>query len=202
MGRITRSELLYEGCYAHVISRSIRKLKLFKEAEDFKFFESLLLQAKRKAKFKIYHYCFMQTHFHLAVKIGDLKSFSSAMRDIKRDYAYKFHSKYKLSGPVWRERFKSLLIENEDYLYTCGKYIHENPVKAGLVREGCDWMYSSARYYELSETNRLVDGYDGDYKEVNGVELDEENFEGTSVIGSSFFRFQFMDSRRRARRVP
>src|ERR1017187_6515265 len=116
MSRVLRNQLLYQGCYAHVISRSIRQLKLFNDEEDFQFFKGLLIQAKTQAKFKIYHYCFMQTHFHLAVRMGDLKDFSFAIRDVKRDYAYKFHTKYKLSGPIWRERFKSLLIENEDYM--------------------------------------------------------------------------------------
>ena len=202
MSRIARYDVLYKDCYAHVISRSIRKLKLFKDDEDFMFFKKLLCQAKRKAEFKIYHYYLMQTHFHLAVRMGDLKDFSSAIRDVKRDYTYQFHSKYKLSGPVWRERFKSLLIENEDYLYTCGKYIEENPVKAGIVKQSADWIYSSSRHYELNESDELVDGYAEECKEVEGVALDKEEFEGGSVIGSSFFRFQFFESRKNSRRVP
>ncbi|MBF0511223.1 MAG: transposase, partial [Candidatus Omnitrophica bacterium] len=123
MSRVIRSQLLYTGCYAHIISRSIRKLKLFHDDADFLFFKGLLIEAKAKAKFRVYHYCLMQTHFHLAIKMGDPKDFALVMRDVKRDYAYKFHLKYRLSGPIWRERYKSLLIENEDYLYACGKYI-------------------------------------------------------------------------------
>jgi len=68
----------------------------------------------------------MQTHFHLAVKMSDPRDFSFTIRDIKRNYAYQFHTKYKLSGPIWRERFKSLLIEDELYLYMFGKYIEKS----------------------------------------------------------------------------
>ena len=198
MSRVSRNQLLYPGCYAHIISRSIRKLKLFNDEDDFKFFKKLLIQAKTKARFKIYHYCLMQTHFHLAVMMEDLKDFSFAIRDIKRDYAYQFHAKYKLSGPIWRERFKSLLIEDQRYLYACGKYIEGNPVKSQLVKQAIDWFYSSSRCYELNEKDGLVDSYargDKNYKEevMNGTD-----FESGSVIGSDFFRFQFFENRKRS----
>lgn len=199
MGRIRRKDILYAGCYAHVISRSIRKLRLFNDAEDFNLFKDFLIRAKTKASFQIFHYCFMQTHFHLAVKMGDPNDFSLGIRDVKRSYAYKFHSKYKLSGPIWRERFKALLIENEEYLYACGRYIEENPVKAQIVKQNTDWKYSSSRHYELNENDPLINYYGDDFKVSKKLSVDEESFEKGSVIGSDFFRFQFFDSRRRAR---
>jgi len=198
MSRVLRNHLLYQGCYAHIISRSIRKLKLFNDKEDFLFFKGLLIRAKTQAKFKIYHYCFMQTHFHLAIKMGNIKDFSFAIRDVKRDYAFKFHTKYKLSGPIWRDRFKSLLIEDEDYLYACGKYIEANPVKAQLVKQVIDWNYSSRRYHELNEKDELVDCYEKDIKLNAEIKMNEANFERGSVIGSDFFRFQFFENRKRS----
>jgi putative transposase len=198
MSRLSRNRLLYPGCYAHIISRSIRKLKLFKDDKDFEFFKELLIQAKSKAKFKIHHYCFMQTHFHLAVRMGDLKDFSFAIRDVKRDYACQFHTKYKLSGPIWRERFKSLLIEDEKYLYACGKYIEGNPVKSQLVKQGTDWGYSSSQYYELSQKDELVDRYARDVRNYKEEVMNGMDFESGSVIGSDFFRFQFFENRKRS----
>jgi len=139
----------------------------------------------------------MQTHFHLAVRMGDLKDFSFAIRDVKRGYAYQFHTKYKLSGPIWRERFKSLLIENEEYLYACGKYIEENPVKSQLVKQARNWIYSSSRYYELSEKDKLIDSYTKDDENYKGEVMNGMDFESGSVIGSNFFRFQFFENRKR-----
>jgi putative transposase len=202
MGRMKRNDILYAGCYAHVVSRSIRRLKLFNDDEDFEIFKDLLIQAKTRAGFQIFHYCLMPTHFHLAVKMGDPKDFSFGIRDIKRGYAYKFHSKYKLSGPIWRERFKTLLIENEEYLYACGKYIEENPTKAKIVSQNTDWKHSSSRYYELNEDDLLINGYkNSDLKLNERLIINEEDFESGNVIGSDFFRFQFFDSRKRARPV-
>ncbi len=202
MGRLRRNDILYRGCYAHVISRSIRKLKLFNDNEDFEFFKDLLIQAKERARFKIFHYCLMQTHFHLAVKMDDPKDFSIGIRDIKRSYAYKFHSKYKLSGPIWRERFKALLIENEEYLYACGKYIEGNPAKAQIVEKNTDWKYSSSRCYELNEPDLLIHGYDSDLSMNEKLVVPEGNFESGNVIGSDFFRFKFFENRKQSRPVP
>jgi putative transposase len=202
MSRISRNDLLYKGCYSHVISRSIRKIRLFDDGKDFDRFKELLLLAKRRAEFKIYHYCIMHTHFHLAVAMSDVQEFSCAIRDLKRSYVYWFHEKYRISGPVWRERFKSLLIADEDYLFACGKYIEENPVKAGLVHQSTDWVYSSARHYYLEEKDELLDDYCIQPRLIDGLIMDEKEFEGGSVIGSNFFKFQFFENRKISERVP
>ena len=68
----------------------------------------------------------MNTHFHLAVKISSIDKFSQALHYMKRDYTYWHNKKYKKVGPLWRERFKSLLIEDERYMYACGLYIEGN----------------------------------------------------------------------------
>jgi len=94
MSRAKRSQLLYPGCYAHIISRSIRKEKVFKEPEDFKYF---------------------------VVQIFSWEEFAKALNYLKKRYVFYYHAKYRLSGPIWRERYKSLLIEDELYLHTCVK---------------------------------------------------------------------------------
>ena len=195
VARIARSEVLYDGCYVHVISRSIRKTKLFIDNDDFEEFLKLLKYSKVELGFKLYHYCIMQTHFHLAVGIEGVGSFSKAMQFLKSQYSYKYHTKYKLSGPIWRDRYKSLLIEDAFYMRACGKYIENNPVKAGLVVQAKQWKHSSSRHYEGECEDDLIDNLEeyGKRKEVD-VDLKEEDFfENGPVVGSSFFRFQFKE---------
>jgi len=72
MARKARSEILYDRSYAHVFSRSIEKRKIFKQSNDFEEFRRLLLQQKKEKLFNIFHYCLMQTHFHMAVGVGFL----------------------------------------------------------------------------------------------------------------------------------
>jgi putative transposase len=66
------------------------------------------------------------------------------VQKLKSSYIRYFHAKYKLSGPLWRERYKSLLIENEPYLFVCGEYIENNPVKAGLANLSEEYPFGSA----------------------------------------------------------
>ena len=195
MPRIAREALLYDGCYAHVISRSIRKEKIFQDREDFLAFRSLLKTAKRQGGFQLFHYCIMHTHFHLAVMMPDAKAFSKAIHFLKSQYCFKYHTKYRTSGPIWRERYKSLLIENEDYLWVCGEYIEQNPGKAGLTKHANDWPYSSHRCYNESLKDELTDDYDigGNSRHVQEVCLDDERyFEGGIVVGSPYFRYATM----------
>jgi len=194
MVRIARQDYLYDGCYVHVISRSIRAIKLFKDEEDFCVFIEMLKKAKERANFRVYHYCIMQTHFHMAIQIAKFLDFSKAMQELKSGYSYKYHQKYKISGPIWRERYRSLLIEDEHYLYACGQYIENNPVKAGLVNSASDWLYSSRLSYQEGKVDGFVDGYEqyAQVKKKTDIFLEEEEFfERGSVIGSALFRFQF-----------
>ena len=119
-----------------------------------------------------------------------------ALQKLKSQYVYQFHAKYRLSGPIWRERFRSLLIEDEAYLYACGQYIENNPVKAGLVRESLEWKFSSSRHYLKGEADPVVDGYETASLPQLPSDVgsnDEEAFEKGRAIGSSYFRFRFKE---------
>jgi REP element-mobilizing transposase RayT len=188
MGRIARNELFYDGCYAHVFSRSLTKNKIFLVEEDFEKFKGLLRVAKLKGQFQIYHYCFMHTHFHLVVEMGEVRSFSASMKELKRMYTYYFNEKNKRVGPLWRERFKGMLIENELYLSACGYYVEMNPVKENVVRERTLWRYSSSRYYEWGNKDELVDSYERqEIPSYIDVE-DEDVFAKGSGVGSRMFK--------------
>ncbi len=160
VARLARTNILSDGCCLHVISRSIRKLEIFRDDEDFEAFRELLIKIKQEYGLKVLHYCLMSTHFHLAIKISTAEGFIRGLQKLKSQYVYKFHSKYRLSGPIWRERFRSLLVEDETYLYACGQYIENNPVKAGLVKENMQWKHSSSRHYQNSIIDPVVDGYE------------------------------------------
>ena len=192
MARKARAAVLYDGCYAHVFSRSIEKRRIFPGRQDFAHFKDLFVKAKEKERehFFIFHYCFMHTHFHLAVGIRSLEAFSRAMQWVKWQYTRSYNSKYKRWGPLWRERFKSMLIEDEKYLYACGSYIEQNPVKAGIVEKSCDWEYSSARHYEGHYKDNLIDEYEQQGMPEDIDVADEERFMRGWVIGSDWFRYK------------
>jgi putative transposase len=189
MSRVARNQILYDGCYAHIISRTIRKERVFKDSEDFELFRKQLIEIKNSHRFKIFHYCLMQTHFHLVVQIPAVEQFSKGLNQLKSRYIYAFHKKYRISGPIWRERFKSLLIEDEMYLLACGKYVEYNPVKAGLVNKIEEWEYSSGRYYLEGKMDGLIDSYNLPCL-IEEIDIQNENvFEQGHGIGSDYFKF-------------
>lgn len=202
--RVARTELLYEACFVHVISRSIRKIKIFRDSEDFKAFRELLRAVKHESGLRIFHYCFMHTHFHFAMQISTVEQLVRAMQKLKSRYAMQFHACYKVSGPIWRDRFRSLLIENEAYLSACGRYIEQNPVRAGLVRQASAWPHSSACHYQKNCHDDLLDDYD--FNAVSGysddVDINDESmFEEKLGIGSGYFQYQLRE-RLKADRKP
>ena len=159
MPRKSRQSFLFNGCFAHIMARTFESQNIFENNQDFCVFEFMLLKKKQEFGFLVHHYCLMNNHYHLLVKIPNLVEFSLAFKGLQRKYTEYHHKKYKREGPLWRERFTSKLIQDEQYLYSCGIYIEYNPVKANLVKSPEDWLYSSSRFYVKNEANRLVDTY-------------------------------------------
>lgn len=194
MARRARNEILYDGCFAHIFSRSIEKRFIFQDHLDFEYFLAGLREAKKKANFRLHHYCLMNTHFHLLVSLPDLNAFSYAMKWLKWQYTAHFNERDKRQGPVWQERFKSQLIENENYLYACGLYVEMNPVEAGMASSPDEWLYSSSRHYLRGQADTLIDSY-GHGDAPNDIEYKgmRDAFRRGHIIGSELFRLQFSD---------
>jgi putative transposase len=72
-------------------------------------------------------------------------------------FAHYYHATYNTSGHIWQGRFKSLLIEREEYLIVALRYIENNPVRAGMVRSAQDWQWSSIQQHCLRSYDGLVD---------------------------------------------
>ena len=187
MGRRARNEILFDGCFAHVLSRSFDNQQIYQDADDFETFKTLLLESKRRAGFLLHHYCLMHTHFHFLLSIPEIKKFSSALQWLKHQYTVSYNHRHKRTGPLWRERFKSLVVEDEAYLSACGLYVEENPVKAGLVSKSEDWPHSSAAYYLSGRTDALIDPYEFDGSLEKLPSIREAMFTQGSGIGSELF---------------
>jgi len=202
MGRKNRGHVLFDNCWAHVISRAADKRYILEDAEDFEKFKNLLQQSKINSGFKIHHYCLMNTHFHLVVSMKSVKDFSEGLKWVKWSYAKYFNFKVQRFGPLWRDRFKSLVIEDERYLAACGSYIEGNPVEAGMVSKNTEWPYSSSRHYELGQVDNLIDGYAVSREPVNIPENKENFFSEGHVIGSNLFKIHCEEQAFQSMPVP
>ena len=159
MPRPPRHSYLIDHGFYHVISRSVNNIAVFQDAEDFTHFLRLEGQAKHTFPIRLFHYALMHTHFHFVLQTIASIELPQHLYFLKRNYTRWYQKKYGWRGPVWRERYRSLPIENEDYLAACGLYVELNPVKAGLCQRPEDYPYSSAKKYFLEEHNDLLTEY-------------------------------------------
>ena len=157
MPRIAR--YIEENGYYHVISRSINQTWVLRDPEDFARFRTLIREAKGKFPVRLFHYALMNTHFHFVVQAITKDFLAQHLAYVKWHYTQWMRKKYGWRGPLWRERFKSLPIENEIYLAACGLYVEFNPVRAGLCDDLADYPYSSARKYFKGLADDLLDDY-------------------------------------------
>lgn len=142
----------------HILDRGNNRQVVFRGEQDFVYFLKLLKKYKKKLKFKLYHFCLMPNHIHLMIEPTVEGSLPKIMMRLTLAYSSFFNKKYRGVGHVWQGRYKSSLIDKEDYFIQCGVYIELNPVRAGLVARPEDWRWSSYRFYAFGEINPLIEG--------------------------------------------
>ena len=133
------------GIY-HVMLRGINRQNIFEDDEDREKLLQTLNNYKEKCGYKLYAYCLMSNHIHLLIK-EDKEALDLIMKKIGASFVYWYNWKYKRSGHLFQDRFKSEPVENDSYFLTVLRYIHQNPVKAGLVKNVEDYKWSSYNDY-------------------------------------------------------
>ena len=141
----------------HVLSRGNNRQWVFKEKQDFQAYKAVLKQLKQEQPFKLYHYCLMSNHIHLLLESNKQTQLSKMMKRLNLFYYNHYKKRYGYCGHFWQDRFKSLLIENDEYLLACGLYIERNPVRAGIVTSAQHYHYSSYNYYAYGKEDDLLD---------------------------------------------
>ena len=156
----TPREVSHTGIY-HVMARGNGKQEIFLDEVDNRYFLKLLIEAKNRHDSEIYAYCIMGNHYHLLVKSGNLSDFC---KEINQTYAHYYNAKNKTVGHVFQSRYKSFPVENGEYLTCVLRYIHNNPVKAGMVEHPKDYFWSSYKEYlsgeGLTTTGPILDLFD------------------------------------------
>ena len=142
----------------HILNRGNNRQIVFREEGDHIYFIKLLKRYKRELKFKLYHFCLMPNHIHFVMEPTIKGSFSKIMLRLTLAYTWYFNKKYGGGvGHVWQGRYKSSLLDKENYFIWCGLYSELNPVRAKLVERLKDWRWSSFLFYALRETDPLME---------------------------------------------
>ena len=132
--------------YYHIINRGVDQRVIFKEADDYEYFEALMCFYAKSFSITLHNYCLMSNHYHLLIEITQ-ENLSKFMRQLNMNYAIYFNKKYKRVGHLWQGRFKSWYVADEAYLYTLMAYIEQNPLKANMLKDIAEYPYSSYHYF-------------------------------------------------------
>ena len=132
------------------MSRGNRRLAIFKETSDYHEFLKCLAMTKETCAFTIHALCLMTNHFHMCIETEDVEIWK-IMHRLLLTYAANYNIKYKLTGHLFENRYIGQLIEDDRYFLEVSRYIHLNPVKAGMVREPLSYEYSSYGLYVAGE---------------------------------------------------
>jgi REP element-mobilizing transposase RayT len=141
------------GVY-HAILRGINRQTIFEDEEDATKFVETLGECRKKSEFRLYAYCLMGNHVHFLVKEGR-EDLGVTVKRVGASYVYWYNRKYGRCGHLFQDRYKSEPVEDDKYFLAVLRYIHQNPVKAGIVKELVDYPWSS--YREYLNNGRLVE---------------------------------------------
>lgn len=136
-----------EGLIYHVINRGNNRQPVFKDKEDFETFLIILQKFKEKYGFKFYAYCLMNNHYHLILEPTRPNTLSKIIQSITLSYLRLHHKKYGSSGHLWQGRFKNPVIQADEYLMECLRYVELNPVRARMVKTPDEYVFSSFAFH-------------------------------------------------------
>jgi putative transposase len=148
MARPLRIE--YPDAWYHVMNRGRRQEEIFTDHYDFGTFLKLLEQSTLLWDIRIAAYCMMSNHYHLLIQTPRA-NLSRAMRHIDGIYTQRFNRRHKMVGQLFAGRYRSILVDADAYLLQLVRYIHRNPLRAGMVTKPDQYPWTSHRGYLSDE---------------------------------------------------
>lgn len=204
--------ICFPGAVFHIIQRGNNQQEIFLNEQDYWHYLKLLLEAKKQFGVIVYGYVLMPNHSHLILEIPNENPISKIIHFVAASYALYFNKRYNRVGHLFQGRFKSILVEKDAYLLELSRYLHLNPIKAGLAKRPEDYKWSSYPIYLGKHKDLLIDtkfilglfsskeGYDNRlaYKQFVEVELkgleDKEDWLKQNVRRQRFLASQsFVD---------
>jgi putative transposase len=144
MSRPLRIE--FEGAVYHVMNRGAARRAIFMDERDYREFLNTLEEAHRLWGIEVFAYALMGNHHHLCLRTTKA-NLSRVMRHVDGVYTQRFNRRHKRDGPLFRGRYQAILVEEDEYLLQVVRYIHLNPVEAGIVQRPEEYCWSSHEQY-------------------------------------------------------
>lgn len=149
-----KPRLEYPGATYHVCTRGDNKEAIFLSDKDYLIFLQNLYRYKEKWHFKLFSYCLMTNHLHLLIKV-DKTPLSKIMHSVNSSYVKYFNRTHQKKGHLFQNRYKAVVVETDAHLLEATRYIHLNPVVAGIIDEPIKYTWSSYHLYCSNTTTEL-----------------------------------------------
>lgn len=168
----------------HIILKGIDGQTIFYDDQDRKFFLKQISITKKEFNYIIYAYCLMVNHVHLVIKSEDA-FLASLMKSLQVRYVSYFNKKYKRTGPLMQNRFKSKNVENIEYFLEVCRYVHRNLENAGIMYTQ-DYQWSSYKEYigkeKIIDKCVLLHYFNNDIEELKKYTLKNEDIDGIGTL--------------------
>ncbi len=143
------------GIPQHIIQRGNNHQACFANEQDFTTYAAWLKEYANEFEVEIHAWVFMTNHVHLLCTPNIKNGISNMMQALGRRYVRYFNNAYWRSGTLWEGRFKSCVIEEENYLLQVYRYIELNPVRAKMVKTPAEYKWSSYQINALGKKSEL-----------------------------------------------
>lgn len=140
-----RPRLTLANVPLHVIQRGNNRQTCFFAEEDYCLYLAWLTKYAHESGCQVHAYVLMTNHVHLLISADRIDSAGSLMKSLGQRYVQYINRTYQRSGTLWEGRYKSCLVQEEEYFLACQRYIELNPVRAGMVKHPEEYCWSSYR---------------------------------------------------------
>ncbi|MFO0754553.1 MAG: transposase [Thermodesulfovibrionales bacterium] len=154
MARQLRIE--YEGAFYHVTSRGNRREQIFWDEHDRLAFKNILVRTKERYGYLLHAFVLMDNHYHLLIETPHA-NIQQIMHNINTSYTVWVNRRQGRVGHLFQGRYKAFVVEKESYLLELGRYLHLNPVRAGVVKLPGEYQWSSYGEYLRGGSGMLTD---------------------------------------------
>ncbi|QQS14153.1 MAG: transposase [Rhodospirillales bacterium] len=141
-----RRRIHIDGAFYHVMLRGNGGQAVFADDSDRRALERLLAEGVERHGHRLHAYCWMTNHLHLCVQVG-ATPLAPIVQNLAFRHARRLNRRGARIGHLFQGRYRALLVADESYLLALVRYIHRNPVAAGLVADAADWRWSSHAAY-------------------------------------------------------
>lgn len=196
------------GMPLHIVQRGVNRQPVFFQEDDYRAYSRWLGRAAMHYGVSVHAYCLMTNHVHLLLTPSKDGVVSQIFEFLGRHYVRYINRRYRRTGTLWEGRYRAALVDADQYLLRCYRYIELNPVRARMTANPLDYPWSSCRhnaggYYDSLVTPHVtydalannIDKRIDAYREMLGVEVAADELSEiraatarNSVLGSTGFR--------------